>query len=212
MFNFSKKGKEHSTHKCSIIGSGMNKSGLGFTLIYSDDEINPKSAKKKSSFGYVYHTLPDTIKSYPLLAILPRCSLNGWDNYISINPSMVFISLDTLYDAARSKDYADFKLPYFDDRANRKWKIAIYTSTASKVVVEPGAYTIKSNNMKLYDFNLNDSNVSDMIIKVAKLDLIGVDGIERKCGMYGAKFCLVPNDTNGFTINIDQYGIVTGIN
>ena len=67
MFNFSKKGKEHSTHKCSIIGSGMNKSGLGFTLIYSDDEINPKPAKKKSSFGYVYQPYQTQLNPIPFL-------------------------------------------------------------------------------------------------------------------------------------------------
>ena len=212
MFNFLKKGEEHFTYKCSIIGSGMNKSGLGYSIMYSDDEINPQTAKKQAFYLSKYYTLPETIKSFPVLAVLPRCNLNGWNNRIYVNPSMVFISLETLYNAAKDSNYSNFQIPDFIDRTNRKWKIAIYTNTANKVVVEPGYYTLTSNNKKLYDFNLSDPDVKDKIIEVAQIDILELNGGERKCGMYGTKFCLVPNDTNGFTINIDQYGIVKGIN
>jgi hypothetical protein len=212
MFNFLKKGEEHFTYKCSIIGSGMNKSGLGYSIMYSDDEINPQTAKKQAFYLYKYHTLPETIKSSPVLAILPRCNLNGWNKYVLVNPSMVFISLETLYDAAKKESNTDCTIPTFKDVANRKWKIAIYTGTASKIVVEPGYFTLSDTNQKLYDFNLNDSNVKEIIAEIAKTDVLELGGNKRKCGLYGTKFCLVPNDTNGFTINIDQYGIVKGIN
>lgn len=209
MFGFLKKGKQHFAHVCTISGSNLYGEGALMSLLYSDTDIDPK---KNNLYSDIY-TIPKTIQSKRVFGLEPRHLLTSGSYYFDEN--VVFIPLDDLATSEnkgrRKEDLVRF-MPSFSDRARRKWKIALFKSTANSIKVYPGNYTLTKTNKKLYDLNISSCEMSEIIAELIILDSVTInDKEEIKFGYYDYKFCLVPDDTNGFSIDIQQMNIIRGV-